>query len=96
MSWFRRDGDGLVVSIHAQPGAKRTEIQGLHGDALKVRISAPPLDGRANAELQRYLAELFAVPQRSVTQISGETSRQKRFRIEGSTVEPATLLAVKP
>ncbi len=96
MSWFRQDGDGLVVAIHAQPGAKRTEVQGLHGDALKVRVSAPPLEGRANAELQRYLAELFGVPQRNVTQLSGETSRQKRFRIVGSAVDPASVLFVKP
>jgi hypothetical protein len=95
MNWFRQDGDVLVVSIHAQPGAKRTEVQGLHGDSLKVRISAPPLEGRANSELQRYLAELFEVPQRSVTQISGETSRQKRFRIEGSSVEPNSLVKNK-
>lgn len=96
MSWFRREGDSLVVSIHAQPGAKRSEIQGLHGDALKVRISAPPLDGRANAELQRFLAGCFGVPQRNVTQLSGESSRQKRFRIDGSTVDPASLVGVKP
>lgn len=95
MTWFRRDGDSLVVSVHAQPGAKRTEVQGLHGDALKVRISAPPLEGRANAELQRYLAELFDVPQRNVTQLSGETARQKRFRIEGSKIDPQTLLTTK-
>jgi uncharacterized protein (TIGR00251 family) len=67
----------------------------LHGEALKIRVSAPPIEGRANAELQRYLAHVFGVPQRSVTQIGGESSRQKRFCIEGSRIAPESLLADK-
>ncbi len=95
MSWFRRDGDKLFIAIHAQPGAKRTEVQGMHGEALKVRVSAPPIDGRANAELQRFLAQAFEVPLRDVTQTGGETSRQKRFCIAGSRVDPESLTIAK-
>lgn len=91
MSWFRREGDKLFIAVHAQPGAKRTEIQGLHGDALKVRVSAPPIDGRANSELQRFLAQIFDVPLRDVVQTGGESSRQKRFCVTGSGIAPESL-----
>lgn len=90
--WWTRDTDGLVLVLHVQPGAKHTEIQGLHGDALKIRLAAAPVEGRANAELTRFLAEIFRVRQRDVCLLSGETSRQKRFRVSGSAVDPATLL----
>lgn len=93
MSWFRLDGVDTIISVHAQPGAKRTEVQGLHGDALKIRVAAPPVEGQANAELQRFLAKAFAVRQRDVSLCSGELSRGKQFRITGTTVDPHTLLA---
>ncbi|HEX9391781.1 MAG TPA: DUF167 domain-containing protein [Usitatibacteraceae bacterium] len=91
-AWFNRAEGVITLSLHAQPGAKRTEIQGLHGDALKVRLAAPPIEGRANQELRRFLAELFQVPQRNVNLVSGEASRQKRFRIRGSAIDPMSLL----
>ena len=85
---FTADGDdAVVVSIHAQPGAGRTEVVGRHGTALKVRVAAPPEQGRANEALVALLAEQLGVPAASVTLVGGETSRSKRFRIEG--VEPA-------
>jgi uncharacterized protein (TIGR00251 family) len=92
-SWYRRDGDGTItLAIHAQPGAKRNGIAGLHGEALKVRIAAPALEDRANEALVRYLAEVFAVPRGAVSLASGERSREKRVVIRGSTVEPESLL----
>jgi len=91
MAWFRHDNDRLILSVHAQPGAKRTAIQGLHGGALKVRVAAPPVEGAANDELRRFLAESFAVALRDVEQISGLSSRAKRFAIRGSRVDPRTL-----
>lgn len=85
---FTADGDDAVVlSIHAQPGAGRTEVVGRHGTALKVRVAAPPEHGRANDALVTLLAEQLGVPAASVTLAGGATSRSKRFRIEG--VEPA-------
>lgn len=86
--WLREDGDALVLALHVQPGAKRTEVVGPHGDALKLRLAAPPVDGKANAELRRYLAEAFGVPLRQVTLIRGETSRQKSVRIERPALHP--------
>jgi uncharacterized protein (TIGR00251 family) len=84
-SWRREEGQGtetaLVLTLHVQPGAKRTGVAGQHGDALKIRLAAPPVDGKANAELVRFLAEAFGVPQRSVLLVRGEASREKTVRV---------------
>jgi uncharacterized protein (TIGR00251 family) len=94
--WYRRLADGtIVLAIHAQPGAKRTEISGLHGDALKVRVAAPALEDRANAALLEFLAESFNVAKRDVTLVSGAKSREKRFEIRGSAVDPEGLVEAK-
>ena len=81
LPWCREEGDALLLALHVQPGAKRTEVAGPHGDALKIRLAAPPVDGKANAELLRFLADAFGVPQRAVTLVRGEVSRQKTVRI---------------
>jgi uncharacterized protein (TIGR00251 family) len=76
--------DGAVeLSVHAQPAAGRTQITGRFGDALKVRVAAPPEQGRANVALAKALAEAFGVDAKAVSLVSGETSRTKRFRITG-------------
>lgn len=91
-SWYRRDADGsILLAVHAQPGARRTEIAGLHADALKIRVAAPALEDRANDALIEFLAERFDVPKRNVTLSSGQKSREKRFVVVGSRVDPATL-----
>jgi len=77
----------LRVTLHVVPGAKKTEAVGLHGDALKVRISAPPVDGKANAALQRFLADTFGLPLNAVEQTSGLTQRRKGFVLHHATVE---------
>lgn len=91
-SWYRRDADGsLVLAIHAQPGAKRTEVAGLHGDALKIRVAAPALEDRANEALIEFIAGRFGVPRRNVTLLSGHKSREKRFAVVGSSADPERL-----
>jgi uncharacterized protein (TIGR00251 family) len=93
-SWWRRAADGsLVLAIHAQPGAKRTEVAGLHGDALKVRVAAPALEDRANDALIEFLAERLNVPKRNVTLLSGHKSREKRFAVVGATDPDSALRA---
>lgn len=94
-SWHRRSADGatLTLSLHVQPGAKRTGVAGLHGDALKLRLAAPPVEGRANDALIAWLAEVFGVPARQVRLLRGEKSREKVVEITGSGVAPETLLA---
>lgn len=77
------DAQGAVVlALHVQPGAPRTEIAGLHGDAIKVRIAARAVEGRANVALREFLGEAFGVPMARVTLLRGETSRDKLVRIE--------------
>lgn len=94
--WFRMDGSTVFLMVHAQPGARLkrdgTTIQGLHGDALKVRVAALPVDGRANEEIMRFLAEKFSVPSTSVSLLGGASARLKRFQIVGSHIRAETLL----
>jgi len=78
--------DGRVrFSVHVQPRATRTEIVGVHGSALKIRVAAPPVDGAANDELVRFLSKLFAVSRRDVRILAGDTSRLKVVEIIGVT-----------
>jgi len=90
--WYRRNADTITLTLHVQPGAKRNEIAGLHGDALKIRLAAPPVEGRANEALLKYIAELFGVPLRQVELRQGGQSRHKVVAIVGSKIEPESLL----
>jgi uncharacterized protein (TIGR00251 family) len=74
--------------LHVQPGARRTQVAGIHGAALKLRLAAPPVDGKANAALRAFLADAFGVPLRQVTLLRGETSRDKAVRVEAPTLRP--------
>lgn len=80
-AWCRREGEDLVLALRVQPRAARDELAGPHGDRLRVRITAPPVDGRANAHLLRFLADCFGVPTASVRLERGETGRDKQVRI---------------
>ena len=87
--WRRVGADGsITLEIQAQPGAKQTGVAGIHGDALKIRLAAPAVDGKANAELTRFLAEAFGVPQLNVALIRGEAGRRKTVRILLPVVRP--------
>lgn len=84
MNWFRLAPDGsATLSLHIQPGAKKTEVMGLHGEALKLRLAAPPVDGKANAALLRFVAEILDLPKADVELKSGQTSRQKVVAVRG-------------
>ena len=82
MSYFRWDGADLLLDCHLQPKASKDEFAGLHGERLKIRISAPPIDGRANAQLLAFIAKAFGVAKSQVSLDSGDSSRQKRVRIQ--------------
>ena len=81
-----KDG-GVVISVHVQPGAGRSAVVGRHGQAVKVRVAAPPVDNRANEATLALLATTLDVPPGSVALVSGDTSRMKRFRVTGVEVE---------
>src|SRR5690606_36222834 len=82
MSWFRWDGEDLILDCHLQPKASKDEFAGLHGERLKIRLTAPPVEGKANAHLQAFLAKAFGVAKSQVQLESGELNRQKRLRIQ--------------
>lgn len=82
-AWLRDTADGVEISIYVQPGAKSTEVSGEHDGALKLRINAPPVDGKANAAVIAFLAECCGVSRSKVTLLSGDTNRRKRLRITG-------------
>ncbi|MCC6276765.1 MAG: YggU family protein [Oligoflexia bacterium] len=71
----------LVINIYAKPGAKKTQIMGLHDGALKVAIHAPPVDGKANEELISWLAKLLGIPKRAIEITHGLTGRRKTLTI---------------
>lgn len=78
---YRWQGEDLFLHCQLQPKAAHDEIVGLHGDRLKLRITAPPVDGKANEHLVRWLSKLFAVPRSQVTIVQGELGRQKTLLI---------------
>lgn len=80
--------DGIVLNIHVQPRASKNQICGVQGEALKIRLTSPPVDGAANKLCREFLADLFGVARSYVEILSGETSRHKRVRISG---DPALL-----
>ena len=82
MSPYRWVGPDLEIAVHAQPGARRTETRGIHGEGIKIRIAARAVDGAANEALLNFLAEALHVPRRRCVLISGTTSRLKRVRID--------------
>ena len=91
--WLRVAADGrLTLTLHIQPGAKKTEVAGEHGDALKIRLAAPPVDGKANAALLAFIAGRLGVPKSAVTLKSGQTSRRKVVEIAGASAEVVRLL----
>jgi uncharacterized protein (TIGR00251 family) len=86
---YTTEDDGIVLRVHVQPGAGRSAIVGRHGDALKVRVAAPPVDDRANEEAIGLVAEMLEVKPRQVSIVDGERSRLKRLRVSGVEVEDA-------
>jgi uncharacterized protein (TIGR00251 family) len=92
--WYRWQGEALLLTLRVQPRAARDEFVAPHGESYKVRITAPPVEGKANDHLIGFLAKAFGVSRSQVTLESGETGRNKRFRIQSPTrfpvpIEPA-------
>lgn len=83
MNYISETNEGLIIHFHVQPGASKSEISGLHGNRIKVRLKAPPVEGRANEELIRFLSKLLEIPKKNIEIISGGLSRQKNVKISG-------------
>ena len=87
------NGDSVLLRLSVMPNAKRTEVDGLHDGALRVRLAAPPVDGRANDALIAWLAKSLGVPKRDVEVLRGESSRRKQVAIAVSPDAAAHWLA---
>ena len=79
--WLRQGERQTTLTLHIQPGAKKTEIVGIHGDALKIRLAAPPVDGKANAALIAFVADRLGLAKSAVSLKSGQTSRRKVLEV---------------
>lgn len=92
MNWYRSDSaNNLILTLHVQTGAKYTEVAGLHEDALKIRLAASPVEGKANAALVKFLAKSFDVSLRQITIKRGTKSRRKVIEISQSVHGPDVL-----
>lgn len=83
MSWATAAGGGTRLTLRVQPRASRSEVVGRHGEALKLRLAAPPVDGAANEALVRFLAETLDVPRSALTIVAGSSSRSKVVDVAG-------------
>jgi uncharacterized protein (TIGR00251 family) len=85
---FTIKGDSILLKVKAFPKARETRILGVRNGELVVRIQASPLKGKANKELVKFLAKMFAIPRLEIQILSGETSRHKILRLPGSALTP--------
>ena len=83
MPWITDTSDGAVLTLRIVPRAHKNAIQGEHGDALKIRLCAPPVDGAANAALIEFLSDTLSIPRARIRLLSGQTSRSKRVLLAG-------------
>ncbi len=94
MAALRRQGADLLLDLVIQPKASRDQIVGTHGDELKVAITAPPVDGQANAHLIKFLAKQFRVAKGQVRILRGELGRHKQVQISAPGQIPPLLAAI--
>lgn len=78
-----RGRSGLYLNVHVQPGAKRQQLRGLYGNAIKISIQAQAVDGKANQALVAFIAQALSLPRQQVQLASGQASRRKRIYIQG-------------
>ncbi len=84
---LRATANGCTLGVRVHPGARRNAISGIHDGALKISLTTPPTDGRANAALIAFLAEQLSIPRQRITLVSGATSRSKTLHLDGLTPE---------
>jgi uncharacterized protein (TIGR00251 family) len=81
-NWYRWQGCELLIKVYVQPGARRDEIGEIFNNALKIKITAPPVEGKANKYLCAYLAKICKVKKNAVSIVSGQSARNKTLRIQ--------------
>ena len=90
--WLRQGDRQTTLTLHIQPGAKKTEVAGEHGDALKIRLAAPPVDGKANTALIAFVADRLGLAKSAVSLKSGQTSRRKVLEVTAAPADKAERL----
>jgi uncharacterized protein (TIGR00251 family) len=95
-SWLRAVPGGVRVAVRLAPRASRDGVLGVHGEALKIAVTAPPVEGEANARLTKLLAKRLGVPKGAVRIVSGETARDKVVEVDGVTVDEAAKRLAPP
>lgn len=91
-SWYAWEGGDLLLDVQVQPRASKDQIAGPQGDRLRVRITAPPIEGKANEHLIAFIAKQCAVAKRNVVLVAGATGRRKRVRVHAPRQLPAGVL----
>lgn len=94
--WLRESGGRTTLTLHIQPGARKTEITGQHGDALKIRLAAPPVDGKANAALIDFIADRLGLTKSAISLKSGQTSRRKVLEVSAAPKDTTQRLMPEP
>ncbi|MDD2814772.1 MAG: DUF167 family protein [Thiotrichaceae bacterium] len=87
-AFYHWDGEDLILAVQVQPRASQMGIVGVQGDRLKIKLTAAPIEGQANADLCKFLAKLFGVAKSKVILLNGETSREKRLKIQSPKKTP--------
>ena len=90
MNWLVAAKDGCIITVKVTPRAAKSEIIGAEAEWLRVRVKAPPVDGKANAALIAFFADLFNLPKKNVSVVAGQTARLKRVRVDGITADAVT------
>lgn len=85
-AYLQEQTDGVLLDIHVQPKAAHNQVAGLHDNVLKIRITAPPVEGKANAAVITFIAKLVGVPKTAISIASGKQGRRKRLLIRGITL----------
>lgn len=96
MSWCSAVAGGVRVAVQITPNAKKTEVVGVHDDALKLKLQAQPIEGRANEALVKFLASRLAVPKSAVTITHGHTNKRKLVEVKGAVTVDEVVRALGP
>lgn len=95
MTWVRADNHGSIIDVHVIPQGRKNEIVGLYNDRLKIKIEAPPVDGKANACLLKFLSKVLDIKNSDLQLIRGEGSRQKQIKVINLSPEDIESLIFK-
>ena len=94
--WGEQKGDDIIIRLHIQPRGSKDEITGIHGDALKIRVTSPPVDGAANSHIIELISKKLHIARSRIELVQGDRSRHKTIRVSGIKLQEAeTLLGIR-